>query len=687
MRDSQDIRSKILLYFLLGIALPSLLLGFLAFRGIQNERALFDRERRAELEAASDRIVSAVADRLSALSDSVRRSEGDDLSSMARSHDAVEAVLVVDSSLAVHLVGAKGLYFGRPVGSELAPDGQRSHPRLAAARRLEMNRDMLPQALSAYQRLAKDDASAGVRGEALMGVARVHRKAGRLAAAARSYTALISDSTEARTSFGLPIEAAARLELGTIHLEEGDTATAAAVILDFYGALVDGRWVLSAPQFDLLLASALAMVEPLKSAAELMSADTLEVLKKEAEFRRREAALLQEVEIGTEQFLARTDMSAPEIRASIDLGRRVFPAVILGGTVDEERLRRGFIFKPGAIVDRAVRDVLQEDTAQFTWSLRTPATNHAVSPAASSANELSTLRDFPGFPRWSIRMTYSGEAMADDVFASRRAAYLVAFVLIAGILVSGLIFTLRTIGRELELARMKSDFVSTVSHEFKSPLTAIRQLAEMLRAGRVASEEHRTRYYEVLLEQSERLSLLVDNVLDFARAEAGRRPLVLEAVNPADLVQEVVGDARQRVAHENFNIRTVLEPGLPHTRLDRYAFRQALGNLIDNAVKYSGESREIIVGGSRSNGDLVVSVQDFGIGLEAEQLSRVFDRFYRGGQELTRRVKGTGLGLALVKQVVEAHGGNVEVESEAGRGSIFSMRFPVIPTVHSENGE
>jgi signal transduction histidine kinase len=250
-----------------------------------------------------------------------------------------------------------------------------------------------------------------------------------------------------------------------------------------------------------------------------------------------------------------------------------------------------------------------------------------------------------------------------------------------------LILTVRTVSHELELAKMKSDFVSTVSHEFKSPLTSIQQVAEMLQAGRVPSEDRRRQYYDLLLEQSQRLCLLTDNILNLARIEEGRKKFVLERLNVARLLKEVLPAVQDRVRHEGFAIELKLEEPLPGISGDGEALVHAVTNLLDNAVKYSGQSRSIVVRSFVQGQHLVISVTDFGIGIRKDQADRVFERFYRGGDELTRSVKGSGLGLTLVKEIVQAHRGVVRVESEPGRGSTFSILLPLGQREAPEHGE
>lgn len=169
----------------------------------------------------------------------------------------------------------------------------------------------------------------------------------------------------------------------------------------------------------------------------------------------------------------------------------------------------------------------------------------------------------------------------------------------------------------------------------------------------------------------------MDNILDFTKMEEGQKRFGFETVEMAPLLEEIVSTFQHRVRHEGFTVHANLDQPLPTIQVDRAAITQAVTNLIDNAIKYSCEARKVCVRAFVESQDLIVAVEDFGVGIRPEEIDKVFERFYRGGDELTRTVKGSGLGLTLVKQIVEAHHGNVQVESQLGKGSTFSIRLPL----------
>lgn len=254
-----------------------------------------------------------------------------------------------------------------------------------------------------------------------------------------------------------------------------------------------------------------------------------------------------------------------------------------------------------------------------------------------------------------------------------------SFVL-TGVVAGGVLFALRAAARAMRLSQMKSDFVSNVSHELRTPLASIRVFGELLRLGRAEAPEKVRAYGEFIETESRRLTQLIDNILDLARIESGRKSYELAAGDVEEVVRETLRTFRPSLEQAGFRLRWSPPPApLPAARLDASAIGQSLANLLDNAVKYSGGSREVEVSLSREGGFAVVTVADHGIGIPRDEQEKIFDRFHRVGTGLVHDVKGSGLGLSIVRHIAAAHGGRIEVESRPGEGSRFRLLLPFAP--------
>jgi signal transduction histidine kinase len=276
---------------------------------------------------------------------------------------------------------------------------------------------------------------------------------------------------------------------------------------------------------------------------------------------------------------------------------------------------------------------------------------------------------------WTLQV-----AAQDDAFAGLAGRQLIlasGFALLVGLLGAASFLAARATSRELAVARLQADFVSAVSHEFRSPLSSICQIAELLNEDRLPSDEQRRRSFAILGQESARLRRLVEGLLDFARMEAGVERYRLEPLAPGEMVRSVVEEFEAQPSSRSHQVQLSISPGLPEVDADREALGRAVWNLLDNAVKYSPESTAVRAEVTMEDGRLTIRVRDEGPGIPVLEQEEIFRKFVRGSQAKTRGVKGTGIGLAMVRHIVEGHRGEIRLQSELGRGSTFTILLPV----------
>jgi signal transduction histidine kinase len=249
------------------------------------------------------------------------------------------------------------------------------------------------------------------------------------------------------------------------------------------------------------------------------------------------------------------------------------------------------------------------------------------------------------------------------------------------LMVGGLTLTYRNVSKEVELARLKSDFVSNVSHELRTPLSLIRLYAETLELGRIKAQDKVQEYYRIIRQESERLTALINNILDFSRIEAGRKEYEFRQTNLAELVCNTLDTYRDQIHQQGFTFEQSIDASIPPVRVDREAIARSLVNLVNNALKYSADEKFLGVRLYRSDGALKLEVSDRGIGIARAEQAKIFEKFYRAGDPLVHNTKGSGLGLSLVRHIAHAHGGEVVVESTPGKGSTFTLTLPLEPAV------
>ncbi|MBL7158520.1 MAG: HAMP domain-containing histidine kinase [Candidatus Omnitrophica bacterium] len=243
-------------------------------------------------------------------------------------------------------------------------------------------------------------------------------------------------------------------------------------------------------------------------------------------------------------------------------------------------------------------------------------------------------------------------------------------------ILGGSFFTLHALAGEWRKARLKSEFVAAFSHDLRRPLTSIRMFSGMLKEGRAATEDKKKEYYDIIYGESEQLTGLANNILDFSRIERGRKKYLFERRNISLIVADTVESFRTNKGPSWDRIVLTMEENLPAFRLDAPAIAQALTNVLSNAVKYSPPESRIFVKVLKHQANAVIEVADKGIGISKKEHKKIFRKFYRSSRQ-DPNIEGTGLGLALVKYAVEAHGGRIALESAPGRGSTFSLILPI----------
>jgi len=303
-------------------------------------------------------------------------------------------------------------------------------------------------------------------------------------------------------------------------------------------------------------------------------------------------------------------------------------------------------------------------------------------PAISSGNiSLETARVIKNlwlFPNHVIGIRTQDGANIEEMIEGRfRRSLLLIFLLDVILLISAWILY-RAIRREMELARMKSDFVSNVSHELRTPLALIRMFSETLEMKRVTSEEKKHEYYQIINQETIRLTHLINNILDFSKMEAEKKQFNFKKLDLNKAVSSCLAFYKFHLVNNGFKYHVQYYNGPLIVEADRDALTEALINLLENAIKYSREIKEVTVKTGVQKDRVFVEVQDKGIGITEKDQKLVFEKFYRGTDGLVHNTKGSGLGLALVKYAMQAHQGSIEVNSTPGKGSRFRLLFPVV---------
>ena len=462
------------------------------------------------------------------------------------------------------------------------------------------------------------------------------------------------------------------------------------VILELYQRLINHPWDITGGEYLYYLKSTSAEIR--RFGASSININSTE--RNTEELMNRESKLLEQIRFielihknivpemesnlkhGTSSELQPQHISFQENNSTLQLGYFRLPSAFQ----QSQLLALGYQIKKDYILSNLFPEVLtsvelgsdvfvgvldEKDSLLYLRHNR-PISNYLV------AENFSQL-----FVTWKVALFDRDGKSIEQLVGRERRLYLTLFVGIIAVMLIGVFVTVRAVIHELEVSRMKSEFVSNVSHELKTPLALIRMFGETLDTVIFTDEIKRREFYSIIRKESERLTHLINNVLDFSRMDTGVKEYNFEEADLIEIVRSSLEAYKFHIRDLGFEIESELLGELVMPKIDKDAISQALLNLLSNAVKYSEDRKYIRVEVDKDSTSALISVTDHGVGISKEQLKRIFDKFYRVPTTMAKKTRGSGLGLTLAKHIIEAHEGRIEAESEVGKGSKFTIRIPL----------
>lgn len=550
-----------------------------------------------------------------------------------------------------------------------------------------------PEAISVLEDLLKTTEDKNLRGQLLNRIARNYMKQNNFEAAIAAYNKIIRNFPDSRTSSGTLLPVTVRFQLAECYLKTGKKYEALKETLQAFEEVLQKYHTLSENQLSSYVSLARQkFIEIRNENTDIISSDTTysnDFENLEALYRKkiREWQVINNLKNECIPDIHREIMQnrgSPEniFRYSKKTGSEYFliiSSLIPGQTRTQTRSIAGIKFNTEFLVDSLLPEIFRysglEKKSDFSISDLSGRTIAGDTALFNKPTNITSYFD-DNFPPW--RIDISGEMTGLSLFKGFYGSFYfwtiltVMFILVFGIIIIG-----RTIAHEKEVLKLKSDFVSSVSHEFKTPITSIKALTERLLDGSVKDPERMREYYSVISQDAENLSRLVENFLDFSKMEEGRKQYNIEETDFKNWLEQTVTGFFSKIPRRKFRIDENINEPIVHIKIDNNSMKLAVNNLLDNAVKFSPENSVIKVILEKQDKILLLKVKDEGIGIPQNEQLKIFEKFYRGKEASRFSTAGTGLGLTIVKQIIEAHGGEIKVESEIGKGSMFTVRIPL----------
>ena len=568
--------------------------------------------------------------------------------------------------------------------------GQRE--RLERAHGLEFSQNNFSEAAVLYKQIFSNTQNRDIQAQMLNNIGRCYSKSRNYNLAIQNYSRICQDYPESTTSSSLPLTLIARIQIIKCCKSAGAHEESLKNSLSLYRDLLERENNLNADQFSVYS----SMVE--KDISEYLSENSEDF---EGENYRQEFVALKDLHENMDKewqvvkhlknsilpelqqrFIQQDTNPSNPFRHSKTIDQKDY--LVITAAFPHEETEDGFGLlgikvNEDYLLNHEVNSILEDFpfSQDASLSISTFSGRILLEHGDSSA-KLPTMTSYfdDYFPPWRVEFFSSG-TKGSGVMNVRRSYYFWTILTVLVLLTFGTMLVVRTITHEMEVLRIKSDFVSSVSHEFKTPITSIKVLIERLRQGKVNSSHKKKEYYSIISEDADKLSSMVRNILDFSKVEEGRKEFVFQESDVAQLVKDEIENFKKVKIYAGIKIDLQIFPDIPRIYVDRESFSLALVNLLDNAFKFSLEKKKLFIEVKRDAENIRVDVMDKGIGIPSGEMDKIFDKFYQGKNAAQQSIRGTGLGLALVKHALEAHGGKVLAESKVGQGSTFSLVFPV----------
>jgi len=693
-------RRKIVLIFLIAILLPSLIVGYLSFTTFSKRREAVRNILESNLWISGEAALKSMED---ALFDEERKaldldkfsrllqSEETEISlknNLSQPQGTAGRLFLLDSDYQV-TIPKTGKGDTATIATDLAQENSEFARTLKKAEALEFSQRNYAQAAEAYRKCSSLAPSNQHKALALESLGRCYLASRDYAKACSIYDELATDYRQLKNKAGHPYGILAVFQLYEIEKRRQRNEASLKILLSLYERIQTGAWLIDLPSYDFFTTEIESILEE-KGSMEKFPA----VQESYNALRRQQSPYLERLifseflknevvpKIKDRQTLYRLGGEAPQ-GCFVATQNEDFCLVSYTPFPDfqsEKTFFGGFCWDLNALKKETIPNIIEEIKKETGLKIQIidEAGQKKQSESEESISSDSLILSFRQFP-FPWKLLVSQPALKDLERTARRENWLygilLAFVVVLMLL--GAFLIVRDISREAETTRLKTEFVHNISHELKTPLTLIRLYGETLQRKENLSDKERKESYEIITKESERLSHLINNVLDFSRIEMGRKEFDFKRGNLAQVIRDTVESYRYHLEKKGFIIHMVIASDLPEMSFDAEAMTSVLVNLLSNAMKFSPDKKEVTIKLFREDEDAVLQVADKGIGISQKEVSSIFQRFYRSKSEQVSDTRGSGLGLTLVQHITEAHGGRIKVDSEPGKGSVFSIILPI----------